>query len=44
MSEVVRVLVDEVHGGLLGIISEADLAQHLADEDLAAFVRRVYQG
>ncbi|MHC8562083.1 CBS domain-containing protein [Streptomyces albidoflavus] len=36
------VVVDD--GDLLGIISEADLAQHLADEDLAAFVRRVYQG
>ncbi|WP_436737223.1 CBS domain-containing protein [Streptomyces sp. BBFR102] len=36
------VVVDD--GDLLGIISEADLARHLADEDLAAFVRRVYQG
>ncbi|CAM5391606.1 MULTISPECIES: CBS domain-containing protein [Streptomyces] len=42
-AQVRRVVV--VDGGdLLGIISEADLAQHLTDEDLAAFVRRVYQG
>ncbi|KPC74222.1 hypothetical protein ADL27_50700, partial [Streptomyces sp. NRRL F-6602] len=42
-AQVRRVVVVE-DGDLLGIISEADLAQHLADEDLAAFVRRVYQG
>ncbi|MEV6581691.1 CBS domain-containing protein [Streptomyces sp. NPDC051582] len=27
---------------LVGMISEADLAQHLSDEQLAAFVERVY--
>ncbi|MFD4990193.1 CBS domain-containing protein [Streptomyces sp. NPDC058374] len=42
-AQVRRVVVVE-DGDLLGIISESDLAQHLADEDLAAFVRRVYQG